>query len=211
MIPKKIFTIWLSYNPEYPPLIKKCIDSQKIDGYEHKVITLDNYYKGSKYVNEALLMAQKTGETSWLVKASDWLRCYHIWRDGGIYLDADMEVLEGKNFDDMLNTRMFIAKETTELAANSAFGAEKGYPFLKEYLDFVEANFRGDGPVVFEPGVRAFTDLLWLIKDKEAVGIKVYGNDVFFPYMHGTEQLKVTPNTRVYHHFALSWTENSKL
>jgi len=204
MISKIIYTIWLNHNPEYPPIVKKCIESQKIEGYEHKVITLENCYKGSQYVNTALEMAKKTGHTKYFVKASDWLRMYHIHETGGIFLDADMEILPGKNFDDMLDNRMFTSNEVYGLAANCGFGSEKGHPFIKKYIDWIEANYRGDGDMVFEPGIRAFSDLMW-ITNKEEQGIKFYGTDVFHPYKHGTEEVNVTENTRVYHHFINSW------
>ena len=59
MIRKKIWTIWLSLdNKPLSPLIQRCIDSQKIPGYEHEIITLDNCYKGSAYVKEALEKAK---------------------------------------------------------------------------------------------------------------------------------------------------------
>jgi len=40
-IPKKIWTVWITEEGnEIPELIKRCIASQKIPGYEHNVITL---------------------------------------------------------------------------------------------------------------------------------------------------------------------------
>jgi len=45
---------------------------------------------------------------------------------------------------------------------------------------------------------------MW-ITNKEEQGIKFYGTDVFHPYKHGTEEVNVTENTRVYHHFINSW------
>jgi hypothetical protein len=208
MIPKRIITIWLSNRKEFPVLIERCINSQKIEGYEHKIITLENCYRGSKYVNEALAMAEKTGEVKWFVKASDWLRVYHIWDEGGIYLDADMEVLPNKNFDDLLDNRMFTENEVYGMPANAGFGAEKGHSFLKRYLDRIEENFKGDGDLVFEPGVRAFADLIW-IADKEKEGIKIYNTELFFPYKHGTKEINITPDTRVFHHYANTWCDNN--
>lgn len=201
--------MWLSDKPELPKLISRCIESQKIPGYEHRIITLDNCYKGSKYVTEALNKWSETGDIKFIVKASDWLRCYHVWDEGGIYLDGDMEVLPGKNFDDMLDNRMFTENEVYGLTANAGFGAEKGHPFLKEYLRRVEDNFRGDGDMIFDPGIRAFADLMW-ITNKQEQGIKIYPTEVFFPYKHGTEEFNITPDTRVFHHYANTWTDQSK-
>ena len=58
-IPKRIITMWLQFSSDpWPPLIQRCIASQKIPGYEHTIITLENYYRGSKYVNGALALAE---------------------------------------------------------------------------------------------------------------------------------------------------------
>lgn len=219
MIDKRIFTAWLSFDGKIPPLIQRCIQSQKINGYEHVIITLENCFRGSRYVNEALAKAEylfKNGDlnhTKWLVKASDWLRCWHVCENSGIYLDADMEVLPGKNFDDMLSHRFFTSDEPYGMSANAGFGSEKDHPFLKEYMRRVEDNFKGDGDMVFDPGIRAWADLEWISGGKDW-GMVSYDTDVFFPYKHhGGDvdkdikelDIKITPNTRVFHHFYGSW------
>ena len=202
MIPKRIFTIWFNEDPELPPMVKRCIESQKIPGYEHRLITLENCYKDSRYIKECLSAKQ------W-VKASDWLRMWYLYTEGGIYLDADMEVLKGKNFDDLLDNRIFLAKEAGGYWANAAIGSEPGHPTIKEYLRRVEDNFRGDGDSIFEPGIRTFTDVFWEA-DREGLGIKEYPTDYFFPYNHITHEIKITENTRVYHHYMTSWSVKRK-
>jgi hypothetical protein len=212
LIPKKIMTMWLALDPAapLPKLVDRCIESQKLPGYEHKLITMDNCYKGSRYVNEALAKAKETGKVSYLVKASDWLRCWHMYEDGGIYLDADMEVLPGKNFDDMLDDRFFTEAEAYGFYANAGFGCEPHHPLMMEYCERVERNFRGDGDMTYEPGIKAFADMIWAC-DKAAHGIKLYDSKVFFPYQHGTEIINVSPLTRVYHHYTNSWCGDNRI
>ena len=211
MIPKRIFTVWLGEkDAPLPPLIERCIESQRIPGYEHRLITLENCNEESRYTQECLAAWERTKDVRFLVKASDFIRCYHVWEEGGIHLDADMEVLPGKNFDDMLDDRMFTENEVYGCVANAGFGAEKGHPFLKEYMRRVEDNFRGGGDMIFDPGIRAFSDLMF-ITDKEAQGIRFYPAEVFFPYKHGEETVNITPLTRVFHHYAGSWTPRSKI
>ena len=125
----------------------------------------------------------------WFVKASDYLRVYHIWEEGGIYLDADMEVLPNKNFDDMLDNRMFTENEVYGMPANAGFGAEKGHPLLKRYLDRIESNFKGDGDLIFEPGVRAFADIVW-VADRKKRELKFTIRK--FSFLISTEQAKLT-------------------
>jgi len=195
MIPKHIFTVWLSDNPVIPDLVHRCIESQKIPGYTHHVITLDNYETDYEYVREAI-KAKK-----W-VKASDIIRCEYMYKHGGIHLDGDMEVLPNKNFDDLLDCRMFTSFECTGLYANAGFGAEAGHPLLKEYNDRVENNYKGSGDLVFEPGIRTFHDIFWAA-DKSL--FRMVGTDQFFPYNHITGEVKITDDTRVYHHYNKSW------
>lgn len=199
-IPKTIVTVWLSENPLTPLLIRKCIASQNIPGYNHHLITLENCNRSSKYVRECLA-AEHLGNRRF-VKASDYLRVQYLYEYGGIHMDADMEMLPGKNFDDLLNCKMFTSRECAGLLANAAFGAQKGHPFLKEYMRILDENFIGSGELVFEPGIRAFDDLYWKWRNEGKVDdIVIVGSDYFFPYDHRTGEMKMTENTRLVHHY----------
>ena len=74
-VPKKIFTVWVG--EEMPENIKKCIKSQKIEGYEHKVIGNDDI-PDIPYVKEAiccrvhveeLLSEQEISRNIWIPKS----------------------------------------------------------------------------------------------------------------------------------------------
>ncbi len=195
MIPKHIFTIWLNENKELPPLVEKCINSQKIPGYTHHIITLENCDRSSEYVCQAL-------ENKKWVKASDYLRVQYMYKNGGIHLDGDMEILPGKNFDDLLDCRLFTSFECCGLYANAGFGAEAGHPILKQYLDRVDANYKGSGDLTFEPGIRTFHDIFWAA-DKSL--FKMIDTSVFFPFNHVSGQENITPSTKVYHYYQKSW------
>lgn len=200
MINKKIFTIWLNDNPKIPEFQKNCIEKQKIEGYEHTIFMFQQpepILVPFEYFNDCVYSRQ------W-VKACDFLRMYLLYRDGGIYLDADVEILPGKNFDDMLNDKLFIGLEKTGYYNTGIVGAEAGHPLLKQYLERVNDNFKGFGDLIFEPGIRAFTDLIF-ISDKEKLGIKTYPEDYFYPFDHSSGQINITENTRVFHHFTKSW------
>jgi len=196
MIPKKIFTIWLSKDKEIPELESRCIESQKIDGYEHKLITLDNCFKDSRYIKECL------ASENW-VKASDFLRIYYLYIEGGIYLDADVEVLT--NFDDLLGDRMFMGEEEAiNFTSQAILGSEAEHPTLGEYLNKLEQNFRGDGGLVFEAGMRLWTDVVsWA--DKDGLGIKIYPQEYFMPFDNITKRENITLNSRTKHYFSSSW------
>lgn len=202
-IPKTIFVVWLSEDGSMPPLIKKCIESQKIPGYEHRLITLDNCFKGSKYIQECLSSPHKTKK--WC-KASDYLRMHYLLTEGGIYLDADVEILPGKNFDDMLEVRMFVGMEKNDIPGytvlgTAVVGAEPNHPIIKRWKDTVEAQFRGDDDKCYESSM----DILNIQAVHSQDTFRLYPPEFFYPYDHLSNTTQITRNTRTVHHFMRSW------
>ena len=196
MIPKTIFTIWIAEIP-LPDKYKEACKSHDLEGYEHKIITLQDALALStkhKYLHEAI-SAKK-----W-IKVSDYLRMYYLVNEGGIYLDCDMEVI--KPFDDMLDNKMFVGRENDHIIGNSAIGAERGHPLLKKYLDMVENNFRGDGSFIFEPAERLFGDLVNGHYGKTGP-VTTYSEEYFFPFNEKGEG-EVTENSHTIHGFTRSW------
>ena len=151
---------------------------------------MDNCIRGIPYVEEAI-------EAKKWIKVTDYLRMYYLYSEGGIYLDCDIKIL--KPFDELLNSQMFVCRETDTVIANSVIGAEKGHPLLESYLEKVN-NFNGGGDMVFEPAERLFTDLV-LGRYGEFSGIVCYSRDYFFPE---TEKA-ATKNTFTFHNFTRSW------
>lgn len=189
MVPKRVFSVWLGGNP--PELVKKCLKTHEIPGYEHRLITEENCFKDHPYVKEAL------GAKKW-VKAADFLRLWYLNEEGGIYLDADMEVL--KPLDDLLDNEMFTCREENGFIANSVIGSIAGHPVLKKSLDEMTARFKGNDDKVFEAGMEIFSK-----NASEDTSVKVLTADFFFPYNHQTGVTKHTENTRCFHHFLKSW------
>jgi hypothetical protein len=203
-IPKRIFAVWLNDDPKLPEIVGRCLTTQRLPGYEHRLIGLD-----SPEWKEALSKSrylQECAPTKRWVKAADFFRMWLLYKYGGIYLDSDMEVLPGKNFDDMLDTRMFISYEFNSFYANSAIGAEPGHPMLKKYMGLVERNFRGDGEMIFGPGMQLWRDCFYG-EDLNRLGVKVYPTETFFPFNHLTNATLVTPLTRVFHYCAKNWSD----
>jgi len=208
-IPKIIWTIWLSEDGSIPDLIKSCTESQKMPGYEHRLITLDNCFKDSKYMQECLNSPHKTKK--WC-KASDYLRMHYLLTEGGIYLDADVGILEGRNFDDMLEARMFVGMENNNVPGitvlgTAVIGAEPNHPLIKLWKDIAEANFRGDDDKCYESSM----DILNIQGVHYQDTFRLYPPEYFFPYNWQTGIINVTQNTRTFHHFLKSWNNTSDL
>ena len=204
MIKRSLFSIWLNDDPILPPLIQRCIDSQKaVEGYEHKLYKLPPQTQFPFPGAPSMYFVEAKEAKKW-VKLSDYMRMLILHQQGGIYLDADVELLPGKNFNDLLDCPMFVGQEKNGIFSNAVVGAEAGHPLLKEYLRRIEDNFRGDGDLVFEPGIRAFADLLWLQNDLSK-GVKILPPDYFYPMDQETRTLTITPNSRTIHYFNNSW------
>jgi glycosyltransferase involved in cell wall biosynthesis/SAM-dependent methyltransferase len=198
-IPKRIFTIWLNENKEMPEVISKCIETQKIAGYDHHIITLDNYPKGIPYVEEAI-KAKK-----W-VKAADYLRMYELYEHGGIHCDADVEILPGKNFDSFLHYSLFIASEPSRFVNASLLGCIPNHPIIKNHLYEVTKNFKGDDDKNIESSIEILTPRVYASRHENS-SIFIGGWEYFSPYDHISGMINVTPSTVAFHHFVKTWAD----
>ena len=200
-IPKRIFTVWLSGDP-YPPVVEKCFASQRaVQGYEHHVITMEDCPRGIPYVEQAVAAGR------W-VNAGDYLRLHELERHGGIYCDADAEILPGKNFDDLLHHTFFACVEKNGWINFATMGSVPGHPVLKEQMAEMGEKSRGDNPAAFGDSIATFTPRLYHKRDEDP-GIGIYPLDYFSPYDWQTGIIDVTADTRVFHHFMKSWVDES--
>ncbi len=196
-IPNQIFTIWLNDTEEPSEDIQRWINSQKIPGYDHALITLADMPEGLPYVDQAIAAKQ------W-VKAVDYLRMYYLYMYGGWFLDADVEILPGKNFDYLADNKIVAAREANGFIGCAVMGAEPGQMFIDKWADEVEANFRGDDGKYFESSM----DILvrgYYEKDWPKDGFTLVPTKIFYPYDWQTNKVDVTPGTITYHHFNRSW------
>lgn len=198
MIPKTIFTIWLSEAKKLPSLIERCIATHKIKGYEHRMITLDNCFKQHLYLEQALKVK------AW-GKISDFLRIHYLILEGGIYLDADVEILPNKNFDSLLDKGVFACRENNGFINTAVLGAEKGSQVLKDHIMEVTRRFKGDDGLFFESSIEIFTPRI------ERTTATILPSEYFYPYDHQRGTVNITDKTISYHHFQKSWKGGEKI
>ena len=157
MIPKIIHYCWFSKNP-MPAEALECIKSWKkqLPGY-----TIKKWGSDSFDFNSVPFLRDAVKYKKWAF-ASDFIRCYALFYEGGIYLDTDVFVR--KNMDFVLENRAFSAMECyphlieqikmdgsvdengDKVSPDSVIhgiqiqaailGAEKGHPFFKDCLDY---------------------------------------------------------------------------
>jgi hypothetical protein len=157
LIPKKIHYCWLSDDP-IPASLKLCMDSWERLMPEYEIIRWDTKrfdISSNIFVEEAFKVRK------WAF-ATDYIRLYALYTEGGIYLDTDVFVL--KKFDNFLEYGFFTSVEysggiVSECNSNkllnsdgtsknpgteipgiqlqaAVMGGVKGHPFLYDCLQF---------------------------------------------------------------------------
>lgn len=133
MICKKIHYIWLGKNKK-DRASQICINSWKTNLADYEIIEWneDNLPLDEIAANN-LFFAYCKKYKLWAFM-SDYLRLWILYREGGIYMDTDVQVI--KSFNDLLCNPMFIGYEMNDYIGTGIIGSEKGNLFIKELLDF---------------------------------------------------------------------------
>ena len=125
MIPKIIHYCWFGPNP-LPPMVESW--RAKLPGYELRAWTEKTFdIDRLDYTREAY----EAGKYAFV---SDVARLYALEREGGIYLDTDMEVI--RSIDDLLDDTAFVGlgEEVGLHVLAGIIAAEPHHPFIQELL-----------------------------------------------------------------------------
>ena len=128
MIPKLIHYCWLS-GEHYPLLIENCIASWKKQLPDYEFILWDK----NKIDISSNIWLQQAYENKKYAFAADYIRFYALYHYGGIYLDADVEVL--RSFNPLLDRDGFIGEDASGDMEAAVIGVEKHSPWIKQCLD----------------------------------------------------------------------------
>lgn len=215
MIPKIIHYCWLGDAP-YPPFINKCIESWKEHLPNYKFILWDkNQFDITK--NKWVEQAYQANKFAF---AADYIRFYALYHHGGIYLDADVQVL--KSFDDLLQNKSFIGLESGGDFEAAIIGSEKGCEWVKKILDsyegriFLKENGQYDTkplPLTLNELLRNYAKvpLVTKVSDQTFSLPKIFPAEYFSPKNFHTKEIKSTHNTYCIHHFDGQWIEKNSL
>lgn len=129
MIPKKIHYVWLGKG-EKNERIKHCIESWKKYLPDYEIIEWNEDNFPMEY-NDFFKQAYENKKWAF---ASDVVRLYALYTEGGIYMDTDVEVY--KPLDEFLNEEGFTGFEAVHYPVTATLGAEKGNPVIKLMLDY---------------------------------------------------------------------------
>jgi hypothetical protein len=161
MIPKRLHYCWLS-GQKMPRILIECMKTWKKLGSDYELILWD---KNKFDITSVEFVAEACSVKKWAF-ASDYIRLYALYTEGGIYLDTDVIIKKG--FSEFLSYDFFSCIEYhSSVVENSnsnsllyedgnvknpvmrvpgigiqaaVLGAIKGHPFLKDCLTWYETN-----------------------------------------------------------------------
>ena len=215
MIPKIIHYCWFGRG-EMPDLVKTCIASwhRHMPDWNYHLWSEDNFDIASApaYVQEAYAVKK-------YAFVSDYVRLWALEREGGLYLDTDVEVL--RSFEPLMNDTAFIGLEEslTLLPGTCVMACEAHCQWVKDMLATYEnVHFvREDGTMdmttnVQRLGKRMVESGLQHERKEQYLsqwGLRVYTHDYFSP-ITSTRVMRKTKNTYCIHRFAGSWVDGKK-
>ena len=208
-IPKVIHYCWFG-KKELPQSVINCINSWKkyCPDYEIKQWDESNFdIHKYDYTEEAY----SKGKYAFV---SDVARLDIIAREGGIYLDTDVELI--KNIDKLLSYQAFMAMESeNRVATGLGMGACKNHPFIIENLNeyknrhFLLKNGKIDTTTCVTITSNLINKEYGKLSNQTAYfkDMVVYEPEVFCPLNLETNRLSISSNTLAIHHYDTTWKD----
>ena len=199
-----------------PELVQTCITSWRthMPEWDFRLWSEDNFDIpfAPQYVQEAYA-AKK------YAFVSDYVRLWALEREGGVYLDTDVEVL--RSFDPLLNDTAFIGLEESLalMPGTCVMGCEAHCQWVKDMLSTYEnatflkedgtldmtTNVQRLGAKMVEGGLLHERKIQYLLQ----WGLRVYTHDYFSP-ITSTRVMRKSKNTYCIHRFAGSWVDGKQ-
>lgn len=212
MIPKIIHYCWFGQKP-LPKLATKCIASWHKFLPDYQII---QWNKSNFDINSFAYTAQAAEAKKWAF-VTDVVRLYALVNYGGIYLDADVEIL--KPLDDILRYKAVSGFESSGLVPTGLMASEKGFPLFNKWLqDYKTLQFfNKEGIMDLTTNTQRITAYLQhkglLLNNTEQTieDFTLLPKDFFSPYNYVTKKIDKTSNSYAVHHFMGSWCEPTPL
>lgn len=212
MIPKTIHYCWFGRG-EMPDLVKRCIASwhRHMPDWEYRLWSEENFD-----VNTSPAYVQEAYQAKKYAFVSDYVRLWALEREGGLYLDTDVEVL--KSFEPLLNDTAFIGLEESlaQLPGTCVMACEAHCQWVKDMLaTYDNAHFvREDGTMDMTTNVQRLGERMMqggLLHERKVQylpqwGLRVYTHDYFSP-ITSTRVMRKSKNTYCIHRFAGTWVD----
>ena len=207
MIPKKIHYCWFGGNP-LPNDFQKYIESWKSYCSDYQII---EWNETNIDLHSCKYLEQAYNEKKWAFVA-DYVRFLVVFKEGGIYLDTDIEVI--KPLDELLENNAFFGFGSTSLTV-PIFGAMAGHPCLEDILEdyshrsFIKEDGTLDETTIERTVSRILTSNYGLKMNWEEQylrdGIRVYPREYFFSTDWHTGIVHLNPKLYVIHYAVGTW------
>ena len=205
-IPEIIHFCWFGEKP-LPPLVEKCKRSWEklMPHFEIKRWDESSFDITSHWFTRH---AYQNGKYAFV---SDYVRLYALKQYGGVYLDADTELV--KSLDPFMKTTAFCGFQDEEYVSSGVLGTQPGSRWVDEMLEFYHSEkFREAKKSYFTvPNTVWFTEYLKrkgleMNNLKQQAGeLVVYPSHIFNPLRYDDPHSSVHEESVAIHHSALSW------
>lgn len=157
MIPKTIHYCWFGKG-EKSSLIKRCIESWKTYCPDYKII---EWNEENFDINSNPFTKRMYEDKKWAF-VSDYVRFFVLEKEGGFYLDTDVELF--KSLNELLNNEIVLSEEKEGILNTCAFGSEISNPYMRACL-----KSYNDNPNDFVTSPRIMTEVYKNYSDKNSI------------------------------------------
>lgn len=213
MIPKIIHFCWYGKG-EYNETIKKCIASweEKLPDY-----TIKRWDETNTPFDKLPFLRLLYKQKKWSF-ITDYIRLYAIYKEGGVYMDTDIEIL--KRFDELHKEEAFTGFQTDMISspfpvAAGFIGAKKGNTFILDCIKETERKQRLKFNGMGGPPILTKVLLNYGLNEYKTQTIKkvlVLDKKYFYPFYITEEFTKqcIKPETICIHWWQDSWGNKQK-
>ncbi|WP_337232273.1 glycosyltransferase family 32 protein [Citrobacter portucalensis] len=213
MVPKLIHYIWVG-NAELPPLYKECVSTWHVILPEFDILFWDENKISNTFTPSELLFYNKMLSAKKYAFAVDYIRCLILERFGGVYLDADIEMI--KDLSSLNEGGNYLGMESSRKISCGVLAFSKNNWFVAKLKEKVEA---ANGLVeITKLSTEVLSERFGVLDLdlKESLvldDITIYPKHYFYPYNPYDEGAKIDqlmfkdikPETYCIHHWAKSW------
>ncbi len=211
MIPKTIHYCWFGKGQKNE-LIQRCITSWKIFLPDYRIV---EWNEDNFNVDTTIWTKQAYEAKKWAF-VSDYVRLYALFSEGGLYFDADVEVL--KSLDPLMDCKLLLGFESNDMITTAVIGAERGNATIEKMLSVYRQKtfLLADGSFDTLPNPYVLSEYV------QELGIQFTGKEQSCSMYHIYPTIVFSPNnlTRIWekpssksftiHHFDQSWIINKK-
>lgn len=201
MIPKKIHYCWFSGEP-YPASIRNCLESWKRFLPDYEFILWD---KSRAESTEITWVQEALQQKKWAF-AADAVRLYALEKEGGIYLDTDVEVI--KSFTPLLDRDYFFGFENGSKRIEGAVLASiPNHEAIRTALNiykeskFIYSESNVDEMILPNILAKAFNSL--------TEPLEIFSETFFSPKSFMDGKIYSSAETFCIHHFHSNWRPTS--